>query len=149
MDYGDLAVTVVNAYLASSHRGSTCKDGLREIWSEEGERSKLSKAEDCPKSTFLGICSSGLVWGIPQIGYSRSVGNRLYGETAIKLLKAFPYLVSQSPEALWSMVRSILKASPAPDIAQTHNYQMDVVLGLWRKGYILLSRSCMGEMARR
>ncbi len=137
MSYGKLAVQVVDAYNSSQIRNPNCKDELIKEWDKEAKKSKLSRAFHCPKATFLGICTAGYVIGIPPISYSPSIKNRLYGETAIKLLKAFPYLVSLHPGDLWHLVTSTLKAYPVSNIAQDHDYQMDVILGLWKKGYIL------------
>ena len=137
MSYDKLAVQVVDAYNSSQIQKPLCKDELITGWDEEAKKFNLSQANDCPKSTFLGICTAGYVISIPPIAYSSSIKNRLYGETAIKLLKAFPYLVNLTPAGLWNLVTSTLKASPVSDIAQNHNHQMDIILGLWKKGYIV------------
>ena len=138
MGYDKLAVQVVDAYNSSRTKNPLCEDELIKGWDKEGKKSKLSKANDCPKATFLGICTAGHVLGIPEIHYSSSIRNRIYGETAIKLLKAFPSLVSLRPTDLWNLVTSILKTYPKVKIAKKHNHQMDVILGLWKRGYIKL-----------
>ena len=96
----------------------------------------MSKSGDCPKSTFLGLCSAGIIFGIPALIYTNSVNNRLYGEAAAKLLKAFPPLVNLSDDDLWKLVTSILNYCGV-EVANKHNYQMNVVLGLWHAGLIV------------
>lgn len=137
MCYGKLAVDVVDDYNSSKIQNPSCEDELIEIWKKHANNSGLSQANNCPKSTFLGICTAGYVMGIPPISYSSSIRNRLYGETAIKLLKASSSLDKKTPIELWQLVRTNLNKSSNFHIAKGHKYQMHVILELWKKGYIL------------
>ncbi len=136
MRYDNLAVDVVNCYCSSIIQNPQQKDELIQIWDQKAQISSLSKASDCPKSTFLGLCTGGYIIGIPPISYSSSYKNRLYGETAVSLLKAFPFIANLSSDDLWQIVTKILSAAPNLTPASTHNYQMEVVLGLWKAGLI-------------
>jgi len=133
MSYGKASVDCVHAFIANTNIKDPVAD-LKQLWRDKSNG--LSKAEDCPKSTFLGLCSSGCVVGIPALAYTRSVDNRRYGETAVTLLKAFPPLGKKSEDELWGLVATVLKACAIP-IANNHNYQMQVVLGLWKAGLIV------------
>lgn len=133
MDYGKAAVDTVKAFNAIQNSQNPIND-LSNEWSKQ--TGNLPKGRDCPRSTFLSVCSAGLVFGVPSMAYTPSVKNRLYGESAVKLLKAFPMLSSLPPQELWGIVVSILK-SCGLQVAENHNHQMDVVLGLWNAGLIV------------
>jgi len=86
MPYGQAAVDTVKDFVATTN----IKDPVAELinlWNNNSV--KLSKGDDCPKYTFLGLCSAGYIFGIPACCYTNSIKNRLYGETALKLLKTF------------------------------------------------------------
>ncbi len=136
MGYGKLGVEVVKAYIAKKKQNSHSKIKLSEEWANMADKLNLSNEHGCPKATFLGICSAGYVSGIPAFSYTDSYWNSLYGETAIQLLKTFPYLANLGTKELWIMVLSIMKPFYKLDITKTHNQQMDVILELWNKGYI-------------
>lgn len=80
----------------------------------------------CPRAVFLGLCSEGLIKGIPQGIYGRSSKNREYAVRAVKLLRTNKFLSSQ-PELLWKKVVGETISS---------NHQMEVVASLWRAGLI-------------
>lgn len=75
----------------------------------------------CPKGAFLGLCSDGLVAGIPEGEYSRSNKNKRYAVKAVEILRANKFIASQ-PELLWKKVAGSTIG---------HNHQMDVVVSLW------------------
>jgi len=124
MVYGEAAVTAFNAIQNNQNPISD----LSNEWAKQAVN--LPKGSDCPRLTFLGICTTGLVFGVPAPPYTTSIKNRLYGESAVKLLKAFPQLASLPSADIWEIVYGILK-SIGTQVAENHNYQMVVVLGLW------------------
>ncbi|MCK9634944.1 MAG: hypothetical protein M0R41_01520 [Methylobacter tundripaludum] len=77
----------------------------------------------CPKSTFLGLAESGEIAGVKSGKYTKSMDNRTYAETALKLLRENESW-AQSPRELWLRV---IEGSN-----KKHNSQMDVVIALWR-----------------
>lgn len=85
----------------------------------------------CPKNTFLGLCEAGLIAGIPAGKYTGSALNKKYALTAVELLLHNTELPITCTE-LW---KDTLRACDLGD-TKAHNYQMDVVLGLWENGLI-------------
>ncbi|WBX78097.1 hypothetical protein PG911_07530 [Tenacibaculum ovolyticum] len=105
---------------------------IKEIWTKyvkENFDSKSSQEKSCPKNAFLGLCENGLVKGIPKGEYTNSVKNKEYALQAVEILKITPTL---SPKELWNKVKEKISLGK-----KNHNSQMDVVLGLWEKGYII------------
>ena len=82
----------------------------------------------CAKSAFLGLAGAGLIKGVPPGAYSRSVDNRRYAQTAVRLLLEDATWATR-PTRLWSTVAE--KAG-----SKRHNGQMDVVLALWQAGLL-------------
>jgi len=132
MSYGELAVDCVREFV-SLDKITNPVDKMKQIWDNNSRNRSLN--EPCPKSTFLGLCSAGCISGIPAGNYTGSIKNRLYGETAVKLLKDFPPLGSQSEDDLWELVTKIRK-SYTPSVAESHHCQMNIVLALWKAGFI-------------
>lgn len=128
MSHGKAAVDAVTAFKATQNSQNHISD-LSNVWSKQARN--LPKGSDCPRSTFLGLCTAGMVFGLSAPPYTTSIKNRLYGETAVKLLKAFPQLASLPSADIWGIVCRILKLCGVR-VAETHNYQMDVVLRLWK-----------------
>lgn len=86
-----------------------------------------SQIKGCPKNAFLGLCETGRVTGIDKGNYTRSQKNKGYALEALRILQSNPGF-SDSPKELWE------KVVGGKDIV--HNSQMDVVLALWRSGYL-------------
>ncbi|WP_110302993.1 DUF6979 family protein [Aeromonas veronii] len=128
MNYGNAAVTAAKM----------CENGKlapRDAWAlavKDAGGSSSSQEKSCPKSAFLGLCSKGLVRGVSEGNYSRSVLNSCYAVTAVQILQS---LDGQRPDrnGLWDAVM----AKTGKQIQ--HNYQMDVVLALWDKQLIDLT----------
>ena len=82
-----------------------------------------AEKKGCPKNAFLGLAEAGLIKGIAPGQYTRSVENRQYAESAVRLLHEDASW-SERPDELWSQV-----AESA--VKKKHNGQIDVVLALW------------------
>ncbi|MEG6591115.1 DUF6979 family protein [Paenibacillus barengoltzii] len=95
----------------------------REIFGE----GTSSQKKGCPKGTFLGICESGLVNGVPAGTYTRSKLNKEYGLRALTLLSLNPELINDM-KTLWFQTLG--------DNQKKHNQQMDVVISLWKNDLI-------------
>ena len=91
--------------------------------------SKSSKEKGCPKDAFLGLCEEGMIEGIKADKYTHSNKNKRYDLKAIQLLKKHPDLLNRK-ENLWNEVMKL----EGKDIS--HAGQMDVVVALWKKGFI-------------
>ena len=89
--------------------------------------SPSSQAKGCPKSTFLGLCETGILLGVPSGSYTRSVDNKRYALEAIRLLRKDPSLVNNA-EKLWKLIIG-------PE-TKVENSQMDVIITLWHEGLI-------------
>lgn len=85
--------------------------------------------KSCPRDAYLGLCSEGLVAGVPAGDYTRSRDNREYAIRAARLLAAEPDLAEAGPQVLWERVQG--------GVAKAHNSQMDVVLALHRHGLLV------------
>ena len=86
-----------------------------------------SQVKSCPRNTFLGLCEDGLVKGVIEGSYTRSIKNKVYAIRALSLLKETPSLVNNK-SVLWDkVVNGANKQS---------NSQMDVVLALWNNQLI-------------
>ncbi|MCW4005283.1 MAG: hypothetical protein NWF04_01595 [Candidatus Bathyarchaeota archaeon] len=109
-----------------------------EAWGKAGHEI-LKRAvyirKGCPKAAFLGLCEEGLVKGIPRGKYTRSIKNKAYALKALGRLQADPSL-AKDPKLLW------LSISPNPIIS--HNYQMNVVISLWKENLLLAKSQKIG-----
>ena len=86
------------------------------------------QSKGCPRSTFLALCETGKVKGIESGVYTSARQNKKYAIKALELLFDDPSL-SNDPKILWTRIQGKIKKS--------HNSQMDVVLALWNKGFIV------------
>jgi hypothetical protein len=89
--------------------------------------SPTSRKKGGPRGAFLGLCEEGLVKGIPAGNYSASKDNKAYAVQAAALLAEGTR--SWSTTALWQAVTG--------DPEKKHSSQMDIVLALWKNGFIL------------
>jgi hypothetical protein len=121
--YGEVAI------IAAKAKGNT-----KENWKTEVKKafsdSISSQKKSCPKSAFLGLCEEGLVKGIPEGKYTRSIDNKAYAVKAIDILRSNTK-TTYTPKELWAKVKIELS------IEIPHNSQMDVVLALWENDYII------------
>lgn len=123
--YGNAAVKAVALYTAG--KASSIIDGweiaTRDLFSTESTRTKA-----CPRTTFLGICESGHVLGVPVGEYNTKISdNKRYGLRAIAALRSSPALAADQA-LLWKKIGND-KLKP--------NSQMDVVCALWDAGLII------------
>lgn len=122
--YGEAAIKSVNAMI--SNKGNNPADVWYFITSDIFGEGTASQKKGCPRNTFLALCEEGMIKGIPKGNYTRSMKNKEYAIKAINVLKKNPDLVNDS-KTLWYEVVDELKS---------HNGQMDVVIALWKNGYI-------------
>ncbi|GLB51338.1 hypothetical protein NBRC110019_03770 [Neptunitalea chrysea] len=118
-EYGEVAINVAKT-----------KGNPEENWKAEVKKdffdSISSQKKNCPKSAFLGLCEKGLVKGIPEGKYTRSIDNKAYAVKAIDILKSNTK-TTYTPKELWEELNLGDKRP---------NSQMDVVLALWENGLI-------------
>jgi hypothetical protein len=98
-----------------------------EIAARETLSTEATQKKPCPRTTFLGVCESGIVVGVPAGEYNTKLtANKQYGLKAVALLRHNPELADDQA-LLW---RKIGNASLTP------NSQMDVIAALWKSGLI-------------
>lgn len=87
-----------------------------------------AQTKSCPKSTFLGICESGIIKGTKPGKFTRSKKNKEYAIKAVELLKHKTTDLNDA-NVLWKIIMN--------GENKLHNSQMDVVLALWNGGFII------------
>lgn len=88
--------------------------------------SQTARKKSCPRGAFLGLCEEGLVMGIPAGQYAASKDDKAYALQAVALLSEESR--KWSVGELWRTVTN--------DPEKAHNSQMDVVLALWKNGFV-------------
>ena len=123
--YGNVALRAVG--LLKRRTCESPEDAWRLAASEVFAHRPSAQAKACPRGTFLGLCSSGAVEGVPAGNYTRSAKNKLYGLRALGILRKSPALANDE-NALWAKV--IDGETKVP------NHQMKVVTSLWKNGLL-------------
>jgi hypothetical protein len=124
--YGSAAVKAVRTYV--NGRAGSIMDAWEFAVSEIFPDSASSQVKGCPRGTFLGICESGAVAGIPAGEYTKSAKNKAYGLNAVAFLRINPHYASDEA-GLWKhVIGAEIKVA---------NHQMDVVTSLWKNGLIV------------
>lgn len=123
--YGEAAVKAVHIF----REGDTISvmDAWNRSVAEVFPHSKSSQVKGCPCGTFLGLCETGMVAGIPAGDYTRSKKNKGYGLKAVDLLRLNPKLINDE-NILWIKIIG--------DEEKVPNHQMDVVISLWNNGFV-------------
>lgn len=115
----------------------------KEIISEKSWKSTIEGFEGkdcyvnkpCPKNTYFGMCSKGLVKGIPKGNYLQNETVEVeYAKIAIKILKENE-AESENPRDLW---RKVMEEG-GYDEEKNYDFQMDVVCALWNAGFIKIN----------
>ena len=106
---------------------------LEDAWKKAVKKifpnSPSAQKKNSPKSTFLGLCEEGLVKNVPEGEYTKADRNKDYAVAAIRLLKRKPKLADDK-NSLWERLVQGRKIE--------HNFQMDVVIALWKDAMINL-----------
>jgi len=123
--YGVAAVDAIRAY--TSGRAQSVADAWDVAVQSVFPDSQSSQEKGCPRGTFLGICESGKIVGVPAGEYTKSQKNKLYGLKALEILRASPSLANDEL-ALWKRVMAGEDKLP--------NSQMDVIVSLWKAGFV-------------
>ncbi|MGE4069546.1 MAG: hypothetical protein AB7E72_00045 [Lysobacterales bacterium] len=129
--YGQTAVRAVQLLQAGmSEPEAAWKQAAKEMFPE----SEASRAKVCPKAAFLGLCSAGLINGVPRaLEVSGTDGlNARYARNAVELLQSEPHWATEKAGEVWKEVMRRLGNAPS----KRANGQMDVVLALWANGLI-------------
>lgn len=124
--YGDVALKAVA--LISREDKLTPATAWDAAVAEAFPHSKSAQEKGCPRSTFLGLCESGRLKGVPPGRYTRSSKNKAYALLALDVLKRDPALAGDL-KLLWNTVLSGDTKHP--------NHQMLVVVALWTENLVL------------
>lgn len=117
--YGEVAATAAKLAANGIHAPP---DAWRIACEQRFPNSSSQRSKGCPKGAFLGLCSAGLVRGVPAGNYTRSRLNADYAVNGFEALRSNPSLVS-SAQRLWRHM--------SPDPSKVHNSQADVVIALF------------------
>jgi hypothetical protein len=133
--YGQAAIRAID--LLISNKVETPVNAWEAATIEIFGEGTSSQMKGCPKTTFIGLCESGMVLGVQKGTYlkNKNSKNKMYGIEAIKLLNKEPSL-SRDIKQLWSCV---LEGEN-----KQHNAQMDVVVTLWNNNLIVV-KECLEE----
>lgn len=121
--YGEAALIAVRDSSAGTSPAKRWQSAMEKVY----PTSVSAQKKGCPRGAFLGLCEEGLVKGIPAGNYTVSKDNKAYAVRAAELLIEGKQKLSISE--LWRAVTD--------DPEKTHNSQMDIVLALWKNGFIV------------
>ncbi|MCR8633919.1 DUF6979 family protein [Paenibacillus radicis (ex Xue et al. 2023)] len=122
--------TLIATKLIENNQASTPLEAWNIATTETCGEGTWAQKKGCPKNAFLGLCEAGLVKGISKGIYterSNSQKNKGYAIKAVELLRENPEL-AEDLKVLWETVMD--------GKVMSHNYQMDVVVSLWKHGLI-------------
>jgi len=119
--YGMAAINAVRIY--TEGKSATVAEAWAVAVQEIFPNSPSSQVKSCPRGTFLGVCESGRIIGIPSGKYTRSEKNKHYGLAALELLCSTPSLADDEA-TLWELVLA--------GAAKVPNHQMEVIVSLWK-----------------
>ena len=123
-EYRDVA-RMARDYVIS--RGMSPKQAWDEAAKKAFPNNRSRASNGYPRSTFLALCSAGLVKGVPAGEYVDRAGEvRTYAPKIVELLAANPDYADE-PGDLFSTATK----GRAPE-----NGQLDVVFGLWDHGLL-------------
>lgn len=122
--YGEVAAAAARLAANGIHAPP---DAWRIACEQRFPNSPSQRSKGCPKGAFLGLCSAGLVRGVPAGSYTHSRLNADYAVNGVEALRSNPSLAS-SAQRLWRHM------SLAPNKA--HNSQADVVIALFESGLL-------------
>ena len=124
--YGQAAIKAID--LIKSKRASTPETAWEMATIEIFGAGTSSQSKGCPRNTFLALCETGKVKSIKSGVFTSAKKNKGYAIKALELLVDNPSLSNDS-KILWNKIQS--------GIEKKHNSQMDVVVALWSKGFIV------------
>ena len=133
--YGKVAVMATED--ARKNGEAPWKGVLRDTWNRAAQRifpnQESSQEKSCPLCAFLGLAEDGFIKGIPPGQYIHSTKkmSKQYAILAVEVLREMPYLCDAPRTKLWDCVMQRVRGRK-----KAHNNQMDVVIGLWKSGYI-------------
>jgi hypothetical protein len=85
------------------------------------------RKKSCPRNTFLGLCSDGIIKGIPSDDYNDPNNfERFYARKAVEILRNNSSL-ADFPRKLWMEIGNGDKC---------YDSQMDIVGVLWKEGML-------------
>lgn len=136
--YGKVAIAA--AGLAAGNKMTpqeVWKKACDVIWPDK-TRHKSCRKKGCPQNAFLGLCEVGMIKKIPKESDTATppVVNKDYAIKAVEILIKDSNLSKERygyKTKLWKKVMEEL----GKETSKSQNNQMDVVLSLWNKGYIV------------
>lgn len=125
--YGKIACLAASSARNGMEPGMAWKKAAEKVFPDQ----RSSRDKGCPRCAFLGLAGEGLIVGISSGKYTDSEDNKRYALAGVALLRERPGLCDEPRVMMW---RCIMHKEENEN--KTHNNQMDVVVGLWKNGYI-------------
>lgn len=104
----------------------------RKAWTDAAcavfSESPSMQSKGCPRTTFLTLCASGALKGVPALGAIVDSANARHAKDCLALLAQHPDYTAMPPRQLWNIVT---RAS-----GKAYNQQMHVILGLHNAGLL-------------
>lgn len=127
-DYADVAVQA--ALKLCSGRPISAREAWDNAAVEVFPKSASLQSKGCPRTTFLTLCASGAVKGLPAAGIVGVSENARHAKDCLALLTRHPGYVAMPPRQLWNLVTNTS--------GKAYNQQMHVILGLAKAGLLRL-----------
>jgi hypothetical protein len=126
--YGEAAVKATKLFLDGHAKSpnQAWEMAIIEIYPDP-DTHKAARKKSCPRDAYLGLCESGEIIGILKGTYCDSMKNKDYAIKALSFLRNNHSLLN-GWKTLWNLVMDGQKKS--------HNNQMDLVISLWKAGFI-------------
>jgi len=127
MHYGIFGQAAIKATEMLQHGGASTP---KEAWDKaicEFTSNDSTRNKGCPRAVFLYLCQEGKISGVPRGEYTTGVKNGKYAIKALRLIKE---------DASWADNKTKLWTQVAGS-DRSHNQQLDVLLALFDKGYIV------------
>lgn len=124
-------IALKSAQLCITDKTKNPREAWFEVAKEVFPNKKPSQKKSCPKNTFLGLCETGVIKGIPHGEYLvRPSIHKVYAIKAVNALKTNPDLKNDKNE-LWKLA--------CGDGTKAKNSEMDIVILFFEKKMLDMS----------
>lgn len=121
--YGQIALAAVQSL--STNRSLSPLEAWQLAAEQVFPDKQESRKKNCPRTTFLSLCGTGRVLGVPAGNYCQANENWEHAISALEILARVP---EQTPTSLWKQVTN--------NSGKTHNQQMHVIIALAQAGHL-------------
>jgi len=125
-DYADVAIRAVSEL--RSGRANSPRDAWDKAAVEIFPSSPSMQSKGCPRTTFLTLCASGAVKGLPSTEVVRDSENSRHARDCLRSLARHPNYLSMAPRQLWRLITD--------SSGKAYNQQIHVIIGLAKAGLL-------------